>query len=174
MIKLMSKYMFRLSAFIFMAALIQACGFTPVHKTSSGLSNHAYSNVKIVSLNGKNPDDKEAGFHIKQNMIDRIGQGDGTHILEITPTLIQRRQGITGDDIASRFEISLTAGYRLVDNKTGEVLTKGGLRSISSFGSPTDPYGRISAEESAAERLATSIADDLIIALSKYYADEDS
>ena len=107
-------------------------------------------------------------------MIDRIGQGDGTHILEITPTLIQRRQGITGDDIASRFEISLTAGYRLVDNKTGEVLTKGGLRSISSFGSPTDPYGRISAEESAAERLATSIADDLIIALSKYYADEDS
>ena len=174
MIKLVSQKISRFSAVFLMSALIASCGFTPVHKTGLGLTGQAYSNVKIVSLNGKNPDDKEAGFHIKQYMIERIGQGDGTHILEITPQLRQRRLGITGDDIASRFEINLRAKYRLIEEKTGNVLDKGSLSSVSSFGSPIDPFGRISAEENAAERLAADIADDLIIELSKYYADQDS
>ena len=174
MINLISKYITRLSAILFIGAIIQGCGFSPVHKTGSGLTGQAYSDVKIVSLNGENPDDKEAGFHIKQNMIDRIGQGDGTHILEITPQLRQRRLGITGDDIASRFEVSLRAKYRLIDDKTGDVLDKGSLTSISSFGSPLDPFGRISAEENAAERLAADIADDLVLKLSKFYADHES
>ena len=174
MIKLYSKYILRLSSIIFSVALLQACGFSPVHKTGSGLTGQAYSNVKIVALDGNNPDDQEAGFHIKQNMVERIGQGNGTHILEITPRLRQRRLGITGDDVASRFEISLSAKYQLTDGKTGDVLDKGSLSSVSSFGSPVDPFGRISAEENAAERLAADIADDLIIELSKYYADQDS
>ena len=107
-------------------------------------------------------------------MIDRIGQGSGKHILEINPSLRQRRLGIRGDDIASRFEIELRADYRILDDKTGDVLDKGRLTSVSSFGSPLDPFGRISAEENAAERLAADIADDLVIRLSKFYAKQES
>lgn len=158
----------------FAALSLTACGFTPVHQNASGLTGQSYANVRIIALGGDNPDDKQSGFQIKQSMIDRIGQGTGQHILEIDPSLRQRRLGIRGDDVASRFEIQLHANYRLIDDKTGDVLDKGRLTSVSSFGSPLDPFGRISAEENAAERLAADIADDLVIALSKYYASQES
>jgi len=151
-----------------------ACGFTPVHQSQTGLTGQSYANVRIDALGGENPDDKEAGFHIKQSMIDRIGQGAGKHVLEINPRLRQRRLGIRGDDVASRFEIELRAEYKLIDDKTGDVLDSGRISSVSSFGSPLDPFGRISAEENAAQRLAADIADDLVIILSKYYANQES
>ena len=160
----------KLSILTLSAVLLTGCGFTPVHQAQTGFTGTAYSNVRIETLNGDNPDDKEAGFHIKQSMIDRIGQGSGEHVLEISPRLRQRRQGIRGDDVASRFEIQLRADYKLIDDKTGEVLEKGRLTSVSSFGSPLDPFGRVSAEENAAERLSADIADDLVIVLAKYYA----
>ncbi len=156
-----------------MALSLSACGFTPVHKQASRFSVQSYSNVKITSLDGKNPDDKEAGFHIRQSIIDRIGQGSGVHILEIDPRLNQRRLGIRGDDVASRFEIQLRAEYKLIDSKTGDILDSGQLTSVSSFGSPLDPFGRVSAEENAAQRLAADIADDLVLVLSKYYATQE-
>jgi len=164
----------KLSILTLSAVLLTGCGFTPVHQPQPSLSAHAYADIRIDSLGGRNPDDKEAGFHIKQSMIDRIGQGSGKHILEINPSLRQRRLGIRGDDIASRFEIELRADYRILDDKTGDVLDKGRLTSVSSFGSPLDPFGRISAEENAAERLAADIADDLVIRLSKFYAKQES
>jgi len=169
---MMKKFTHSLLAF---AALgFSACGFTPVHKNATGLTGQSYSNVRIVALDGENPDDKQSGFQIKQSMIDRIGQGKGEHILEIYPRLRQRRLGIRGDDVASRFEIELRANYKLIDDKSGDILDEGRLTSVSSFGSPLDPFGRISAEENAAERLAADIADDLVIVLSKYYASQES
>lgn len=173
MIKLISSFR-GFAVLTFSAALLSGCGFTPVHQTQTGLTGQSYSNVRIESLNGQNPDDKEAGFHIKQSMIDRIGQGSGQHILQINPTLRQRRLGIRGDDVASRFEIELRADYKLLDDETGDVLDSGRLTSVSSFGSPLDPFGRISAEENAAERLAADIADDLVLTLSRYYAKQES
>lgn len=155
------------------ALSLTACGFTPVHKGQTGLTGHSYTNVRILTLDGNNPDDKEAGFDIKQSMIDRIGQGTGQHILEINPRLRQRRLGIRGDDVASRFQIELRADYKLIEDKTGEILDQGRLTSASSFGSPLDPFGRISAEENAAQRLAADLADDLVIVLSKYYASQE-
>jgi LPS-assembly lipoprotein len=154
---------------------LTACGFTPIHQSQTGLAGQSYANVRIDALGGDNPDDKEAGFHIKQAMIDRIGQSaNGQHTLEINPRLRQRRLGIRGDDVASRFQIELSANYKLIDDKTGDILDEGQVRSASSFGSPIDPFGRISAEENASLRIATDIADDLVIILSKYYANQES
>ena len=152
------------------ATLVSACGFTPLHQSQSSLVGQSYAQVRIESLEGENPDDKEAGYHIKQSLIDRIGQGNGEIVLEIQPRLRQRRLGVTGDDIASRFTITLTADYKLIESKTGDILDRGRLQSVTSFGAPADPFGRISAEENAAERIAGEIADDLVIVLSKYYA----
>lgn len=156
------------------AALISACGFTPLHQSQSSVVGQSYGKVRIKTLDGENPDDKEAGFQIMQDLIDRIGQGNGEHVLEILPRLRQRRLGVTGDDIASRFTITLRADYRLIETKTGDVLDRGRLSSETSFGAPTDPFGRISAEENASERIANEIADDFVILLSKYYSAQGS
>jgi len=153
---------------------LASCGFTPVHQSHNGLVSQSFSKMHITSLNGDNPDDKEAGFDIKQSMIDRIGQGTGEHVLEITGLLRQRRLGITGDDIASRFEITLNAKYKLIDEKTGDTLHKGILSSKTSFGAPLDPFGRISAEENAAKRVAVDVADKLIFEMSEYYTTTSS
>ena len=53
------------------------CGFTPVHQGQGSFAGQSYANLRIEALAGENPDDKEAGFDIKQSMIDRIGQGSG-------------------------------------------------------------------------------------------------
>ena len=170
MMKKRNTPIFELSLVSLSFLALGGCGFTPVHQSQGSFAGQSYANLRIEALSGENPDDKEAGFDIKQSMIDRIGQGSGEHILEISPRLNQRRLGISGDDIASRFEISLQADYKLIEDKTGDILDKGRLSSKTSFGAPADPFGRIAAEEDAAKRIASDIADDLVIVLSKYYA----
>ena len=53
----------KLSILTLSAVLLTGCGFTPVHQSQPSLSAHAYADIRIDSLGGRNPDDKEAGFH---------------------------------------------------------------------------------------------------------------
>jgi len=152
-------------------SLLSACGFTPMHGTSLGANATKFEDVSIHITDGKDAGDKEAGFLVMQRLRDRIGENTGKHILELTPRLQRQRIGISADDVASRYDSKLEVKYKLLDAKSGKILDRGGVKSISTFGAPIDPYGIVAADNNAKQQTAKEVADRLLVKLAGYYAE---
>jgi len=149
---------------------LTGCGFSPVHApVQSGLTT-GFQNITIETVKTGNPNNDEGGFFLKQRLRDRLGTSGGDHILRITPKLDQRNLGFSGDDIASRNDLTLTAYYELVDGASGDILDSGNVRSVSSFGVPLDAFGQQAAQENATRTLAQETADRLLARLARFYS----
>jgi len=153
------------------ALLLSSCGFTPLHGTTGGAAA-PLANVDVQLLDGVSVVDNQAGFFVNQRLNDRIGVQSDTapYALEITPLYRRRRFGLTDSDIASRYDITVTARWELIDSKTGKTVDKGSTTSTTTFGAPDGPYGVITADNVGVEQAAGETADKLILELAKYFA----
>lgn len=149
---------------------LTACGFTPLHAASTGASGVKFEDVSIKITDGADQGDKEAGFFIMQRLRDRIGENTGRHVLTLNPQLSRAGFGVNSIDVASRYDSIITVNYTLNDARTGDLLTNGSVRAVSTFGAPLDPYGLIAAEKSALQQTTKEAADRLLIKLASYYA----
>ncbi len=157
-----------------------ACGFTPMHApTGLGTSGVHYNDISVVMLTSNKvgadsiAEDK-VGFLLKQSLRDRIGNTHNPrYSLRITPSISRGGLGIGGDDVASRYDLTMYANIELLDIKTGKVLFNDNVRSISTFAAPRDPYGTIAAENNATEQVAKETADRILVRLSRYQSGQD-
>jgi len=152
------------------AVLLSACGFTPMHGASGAAAPLA--NIDIDLVKDSRVINNQSGFLIAQRLRDRVGNGSETapYRLEITPRYSRRRFGITGADIASRYNVSVTARWKLIDTKTGKTLKRGSNSSTVTFGAPSGPYGVITADNVGVEQSATETADKVIVELAQFFA----
>lgn len=152
------------------AALLSGCGFTPMHSASPASAKLA--DIQVEMKKGSDVVDNQAGFFITQRLRDRIGNAseDSPYRVEITPIYRRSRFGLTDIDIASRYDITVSTRWRLVDAKTGRPLGKGLTTSTSTFGAPEGPYGVITADNVGVEQAAKETADKLILDLSRALA----
>lgn len=152
------------------ALILTACetGFRPMHAPASALAP-AMQDLQIVMENGNSVTDREAGFHIQQRLLDRIGSAGSGPVLTITPNYSRARLGITAEDIATRYDVNLAAEYILRDAK-GVTLDTGRVTSVSTFNAPDDPYGVIAANDSSLENAAKDLADRVLNKVAIYYA----
>ncbi len=164
----------RLLAVMFIAALTTSCGFTPLH----GSMGHAptgtagsFGNVTIALGDKITVDDKEAAFWAQQRLTERLGTRTGkAHILEITPRLTRGGIGISGRDIATRYDLKLALGYVLSESSSGKVLDRGTINAVSTFTATNDPYALVAAQKASTKQLASDAADRLLIRVAGYYA----
>jgi len=155
------------------AVLLSACGFTPMHGTSRTAAPLA--NMDIELKKASNVIDNQAGFLVVQRLRDRVGRRSDAapYRLEITPIYSRSGFGITGAEIASRYDIRVTAQWDLIDTKTGNSLKTGRNVSTVTFGAPEGPYGVITADNVGIEQSAKETADKVIIELAQYFAAEN-
>jgi len=151
---------------------LSGCGFTPMHAPSgfAGAQSANLSQVRIEVSDGKDENDKEAGFYLLQRLQDRTGVNSGPYVLEVTPRWTRRRLGISADDVASRYDGSVRADYKLIEAKTGNVLDRGRISATSTFGASRDAYGVIASNDAAMRNTAEEAADRLIIQLATYFS----
>ncbi len=166
---------FTLSSFFALSAAafgLSACGFTPMHAPSSfaGAEGVTLQQVSVVMADGRDENDKEAGFHVLQRLNDRIGVNSGPYTLNVTPQWRRARLGISANDVASRYDGIITANYTLVETKTGKVLDRGTITATSTFGASTDAYGVIASNDAAMRNTAEEAADRLIVKLANYFS----
>lgn len=152
------------------ALFLAGCGFTPMHSATGASSPLA--NVDIQLQKGSNVVSNQAGFFMTQRLNDRIGtqSADAPYILELTPRYSRNRLGLTDGDVASRYDVSVSAKWTLLDSKTGKTLEFGTSSSTSTFGAPEGPYGVITADNVGVEQSAKEAADKLVIELARYFA----
>lgn len=146
--------------------LLSGCGFKPMHAPASfGAKSYDYANIAVATTN-----EEKIDFLLKQSLRDRFGENHNTdYILNISPKLSRRSLGISDDDVASRYDLAMTASFELYDTKTKKTVYKDSVRAVSTFGAPRDPYGTVSAQNNATEQVAAETADRIIIRLARYF-----
>jgi LPS-assembly lipoprotein len=166
-LSLKSLIRLRLFVLMFFSMLVSACGFTPLH--APGGAN--FQTVRVDLAPAIVVGDKEAAFWVQQRLAERFGgAATAKQVLEITPRAYRSGLGISGQDIATRYDLNMSIRYKLTEASTGKVLDRGTVNGVSTFTATGDPYALVTAEKETTQQLAVDTADRLLTKLAGYYA----
>ena len=143
---------------IALALLLPGCGLHPLYAGGgSGAVANALSGVEVAPIEGK------GGWLIANALRDRLGTGGGPRYrLDIRLDDQIAGLGVRRDDSVARERRTLRARYQLIDLTTSAVVidtTAGSDAGIDVVGSE---YATIAAENTALERLANTVADQIV------------
>ncbi|MHB8286507.1 MAG: LPS assembly lipoprotein LptE [Caulobacteraceae bacterium] len=144
---------------------LAGCGFTPLYATP-GVSP-ALAAIKVEA-----PQSRTA-YLIRQSLNDQLSYDPDTparYRLTFVTTETRAPQGITINNVASRYDITLTVGYTLSDAVTGKVVLTGiGGPVDVSFDASTPPYASVIASQDGEARAAEQAAIRVRMQLARYF-----
>lgn len=150
----------RLGLLLLASVALSGCGLRPLYADGNrGAAAQRLSSVSIAPIGGK------AGWLVRNAIVDRIGDAgsSGRYRLEIRLDDQIEGFGIRADRTTTRERRILRARYQLVDTGDGDKLlldaTAGSDVGIDVVNSE---YATIAAEQSALERLADAVADQIV------------
>jgi LPS-assembly lipoprotein len=151
-----------------LALSLTACGLHPLYAGgTSGTVAMTLRTVKVAPIEG------QVGWLVRNKLVDRLGEsGSATPQYRLDVKLDDNITGfgIRGDRAVTRERRMLRARYQLVNLNTGGVVldaTAGSDAGIDVVGSE---YATVAAEQSAAENLASVVADQIVARLGVYAA----
>lgn len=141
------------------------CGLRPVYGGgASGPTATFLSSVAVQPIPGR------TGWLVRAALADRLGEPSGDEryrlVIEVDDDLTSF--GIRGDAAVTRERRTVRARYQLVDNATGQVMVDATAGSDAGIDVVSSPVATLAAEQTAAERLAQVIADQIVGRLSLY------
>lgn len=141
---------------------LSGCGLRPLYSGgANGVVASQLSTVRVAPI----PD--RAGWLVRNALVDRLGgeAGKSDYRLEVELNDNISGLGIRGDSAVTRERRTLRARYRLVDAKSGEVVLDATAGADAGIDVVSSEYATVAAEQSAQERLATQIADQIVARL---------
>lgn len=144
---------------------LAACGLRPMYAGGeSGAVAGGLRNVQVAPI----PD--RAGWLVRNALVGRLGgeSGEPEYRLEVELDDDLTAFGIRGDAAVTRERRTLRARYRLVDLKTGEVVLDATAGSDAGIDIVSSEYATVAAEQTAQERLAGVVADQMVARLALF------
>jgi len=141
------------------SSTLAACNLRPLYGNGAGGGVAvALAGVAVAPIDG------QAGWLVRTAVEDRLPKPGAATLYRLEITLDDRIEGfgVRGDNAVTRERRTLRARYRLVDAAAGTVLldqTAGSDAGIDVVGSQ---YATVAAEQTALERLATELADQIV------------
>lgn len=137
---------------------VSGCGFRPIYAERTGV-NADFGAVQVATGEGR------AAYLVRQAVIDTLG-AERPGVDPKYNLLINVRENRTGfglrvNDVATRYELSLSANYRLVERASGQEIAAGTALAAASYDVFDDVYSDIAVEENAKERAAELLAERL-------------
>ncbi len=144
---------------------LSACGFTPLYGQGSEARLAAHAITVDVA-------DDRFGYHLRRALESRLGvPSDPRYTLAVASSSERIGLGLSGSNIASRYDLQVRVRYALSENGTGTIITQGERLVNASYDSPHSPYAGMAAamdaEVRAAEQAATTIELDIARALAR-------
>jgi LPS-assembly lipoprotein len=142
------------------AATLGGCGFRPM------LRQVKDTNVQneLAAIEVKTPADR-VGHLVRDNLVGELNPSGAEmpsrYVLQVN---LQRRTaalGIQLDNTATRYNLTLTARFRLVDSATQEVLYSSTVRRVASYNAIQDPFAQLAAELAAEQNAAREVGTDI-------------
>ena len=150
-----------------LAALVglSACGFTPLY-AAPGVA------PKLSAIDVSRPDGR-VGFLLGQSLDDELGKDAKTDpayrlTLQLKETRIPR--GINVNNVATRYEVDLSAVYQLSDVKTRKIVTRGTVSVNATYDASESPYASLAGEQDGERRAAEAAAQRIHLELATYFA----
>lgn len=143
-----------------LAALpVAACGFTPAYAPGAA---GARLRGRIAMQEPHTRDE----FALAARLETRLGRGESAaYDLAYTLTTARDSGGISPDNEITRYTLRGEATYTLSDRATGTRVTGGTVKNFTSWSATGSTVAGIAAQEAAAERLMTILADDIVARL---------
>ena len=121
--------------------------------------------VQVAPIPGRN------GWLVRTALQDRFGHADGAVVryrLEVELSDDITGFGIRSDNAVTRERRTLRARYRLVDAARGTVVLDATAGSDAGIDVVSSEYATVAAEQTALERLAIEVADQIVSRLALY------
>jgi LPS-assembly lipoprotein len=146
--------------------LLGGCGLRPLYGGGGGGAvATTLQSVEVAPIGGR------AGWLVRTALEDRLDKGEGEAAryrleVELDDDIIGF--GIRADDSVTRERRTLRARYRLVDAALGTVLLDATAGSDAGVDVVSSEYATVAAEQTALERLANEIADQIVTRVALY------
>ncbi|MFV0293303.1 MAG: LPS assembly lipoprotein LptE [Paracoccus sp. (in: a-proteobacteria)] len=144
---------------ILATGMLTACEMTPAYGPGgTGTALHGR-----VSL--REPDDPDS-FSLNRRLSERLGpETNAGYALNYRLTTASIGQGITPDEVTTRYSLNGTADFTLTSITTGETITQGRVSSFTSYSAVGTTIATLAAERDAHERLMVMLADQILTRL---------
>jgi len=147
------------------ALALSSCGFTPLYGAQS--VTKGLSTIEVVAADGR------AGYLLREKLDDALARDVNllpSHRLVYTIEERRYARGVRVDNVANRYELNLTAYWRLLDVKTGQPVRSGTTSAAVTYDSADQPYASIAAQQDSQERAATELARRIQLDLATWLA----
>ncbi len=157
--------MTRAALLLLLAAAVSGCGLRPVYAGGANGSTASFlSSVAVQPIPGR------TGWLVRSALADRLGEpaGDERFRLEVEVDDDLTGFGIRGDTAVTRERRTVRARYRLIENATGQIVLDATAGSDAGIDVVSSDVATVAAEQTAAERLAQILADQIVGRLGLY------
>ena len=144
---------------------LAGCGLHPLYSGGeSGLVATSLRQVEVAPIAGK------SGFLVRSALIDRLGAPGGAARYRLVVTLDDKIEGfgVRRDQAVTRERRTLRSRYQLVDAGTGETVLDATAGSDAGVDIVSSEYATVAAENTAVERLAETLADQMVARIGLY------
>lgn len=144
---------------------VAGCGFQPLYG-DLGVSRNLAA-IEVVAPEGR------SGHLIRESLDDAFAVRPGTppaYRMDLTLAEVRIPRGLRVDNVATRYEMTLTANYKLTELATGAVVKAGTAASTVTYDSADQPYASIAAQQDSQERAAAETARRLQLELAAWFA----
>jgi LPS-assembly lipoprotein len=155
----------RRAALLALMLALAGCSLRPLYAGgASGPVAQALHGVQVAPIQGR------AGWLVRTALEDRLGDGHGDPVYRLEVELSDDITGfgIRSDNAVTRERRTLRARYRLVDARVGTVLLDATAGSDAGIDVVSSEYATVAAEQTALERLAVEIADQIVSRIALY------
>lgn len=154
-----------LAGLVALAPALAGCGFTPLYAepgVTPGLAG-----IETVAPEGR------TGYLLREALDDALARNPAvppTWKLTIDLRETRTPRGRRVDSAASRYELVLTARWKLISTATGQVVREGTTQTEVTFDRADQPYAGIAANQDAQSRAAGELARKIQLQLADWIA----
>lgn len=141
------------------------CGFTPLYAVSGVTPQLAA--IQVAPPNGR------TGYLIGEFLDSELGRNvgeDPKYHLGLQLREVRVARGININNVATEYEVDLTAAYQLSDVKTRRQVTSGAVSVNATYNTANQPYASVADELDAESRAAETAAQRIRLELATYFA----
>ncbi len=151
-----------------LAPLLAGCGLHPLY--GGGSSGTVAATLRTVEVG---PIEGQVGWFVRNKLVDRLSASRSASPLYRLDVKLDDNItgfGIRGDRAVTRERRTLRARYQLVSLATGNVVVDATAGSDAGIDVVGSEYATVAAEQTAVERLAEVVADQIVARLAIYAA----
>ena len=146
---------------------LAGCGFTPLYATTGVTSGLA--GVDVITPEGR------TGHLLSEDLQDDLAvdhDRPAKYRLALAVDETRYARGLSTEQLATWYELSVRVSYSLIDIPTGKTLTAGVTPVSVSYDAANDPYAGIVAQQDGQKRAAAEAAQRIRLQIAAYLAEQ--